>query len=83
MSATSRTGTISVTLLYINLNSANLGYKIYTGILKNHMQKTLDVIIIENESVANKNRITLHTFSTIRDVVDSHVKSCFNIFEFS
>ena len=52
-------------VLYINLNYTNLGYKIYTTILKNHMQKTLDAIIGENQSVATKNRTILHTFSTI------------------
>ena len=57
-------------VLYINLNYTNLGYKIYTTILKNHMQKTLDAIIGENQSVATKNRTILHTFSTIRDVTD-------------
>ena len=41
-------------VLYINSNYANLGYKIYTTILKNHMQKTLDTIIGENQSVATK-----------------------------
>ena len=46
-------------LLYINLNYTNLGHKIYTTILKNHMQKTLC-----------KNRTILHTFSTIRNVID-------------
>ena len=40
--------------LYINLDYKKLGYKIYTTILKNHMQKTLDAIIGENQSVAIK-----------------------------
>ena len=62
-------------MLYINLNYTNLGYKIYTTILKNHMQKTLDAIIGENQSVATKNRTILHTFSTIRDVIDVPYKS--------
>ena len=62
-------------VLYINLNYTNLGYKIYTTILKNHMQKTLDAIIGENQSVATKNRTILHTFSTIRDVTDVPYKS--------
>ena len=57
-------------MLYINSNYTNLGYKIYTTILKNHMQKTLDAIIGENQSVATKNRTILQTFSTIRDVID-------------
>ena len=62
-------------VLYINLNYTNLGYKIYTTILKNHMQKTLDAIIGENQSVATKNRTILNTFSTIRDVTDVPYKS--------
>ena len=35
-------------LLYINFDYENLGYKIYTTILKNHMQGTLDAVIGEN-----------------------------------
>ena len=57
-------------VLYINLNYTNLGYKIYTTILTNHMQKTLGPIICENQSVATKNRTILHTFTTIRDAID-------------
>ena len=57
-------------MLYINSNYTNLGYKIYTTILKNHMQKTLDAIIDENQSVATKNRTILHTFLTILDAID-------------
>ena len=57
-------------LLYINLYYRNLVYKICTTILKNHMQATLDAIIGENQSAAIKNRMMLHTFSTIRDVID-------------
>ena len=34
----------------------NLVYKISTTILKNQMQKTLDIIIGENQSAAIKNR---------------------------
>ena len=56
--------------LYINSNYTILGYKIYTTILKNHMQKTLDAITGENLLVAIKNRTILDTFSTIRDVID-------------
>ena len=62
-------------VLYINLNYTNLGYNIYTTILKNHMQKTLDAIIGENQSVATKNRTILHTFFTIQDVIDVPYKS--------
>ena len=41
------------------------------------MQKTLDAIIGENQSVATKNRTILHKFSTIRDVIDVPYKSNF------
>ena len=58
-------------LLYINLGRKNLDYKIYTTILKNHMQKVLDAILVK---VATKNRTILHTFSTIRDVIDVSYK---------
>ena len=34
------------------------------------MQTTLDAIIGENQSAAIKNRTILHTFSSIRDVID-------------
>ena len=57
-------------LLYINLYYKNLGYKIYTTILKNRMQTTLDAIIDENQSAAIKNRTILRTFSTTGDVID-------------
>ena len=57
-------------LLYINLYYKNLGYKIYTTILKNRMQTTLHAIIGENQSAAIKNRTILHTFSTTRYVTD-------------
>ena len=57
-------------LLYINLYYKNLGYKIYTTILKNRMQTTLAAIIDENQSAAIKNRTILRTFSTTRDVID-------------
>ena len=53
-------------MLYINLDYKNLTYKTYTTTLKNHMQKILDAIIVENQSAA----IKLHTFSPIRDVID-------------
>ena len=49
-------------LLYVNLNYTNLGNKIYTTILKYHMQLTLDAIIGENQSAATKNRTILHIF---------------------
>ena len=38
--------------------------------LKTHMQKTLDAIIVEHQSVAIKNRTILHIFSTIRNIID-------------
>ena len=62
-------------MLYINSNYTDLSYKIYTTILKNHMQKTLDAIIGENQPVATKNRTMLHTFSTIRDLIGVPYKS--------
>ena len=49
-------------LLYINSDYKNLGYKIYTTILKNHMQGTLDAIVGENQSVAIKNNNITHIF---------------------
>ena len=57
-------------LLYISLDYKSLGYKTYTTFLKKHMQKTLDAIIGQNQSAAIKNKTILHTFSTIRDVID-------------
>ena len=62
-------------VLYIDLNYTNLGYKIFTSNLKNHIQKTLDAIIGENQSVATKNRTIIHAFSTIRDVIDVSYKA--------
>ena len=47
-------------LLYINSDYKNLGYKIYTTKLKNHMQATLDAIIGENQSAAIKNNNVTH-----------------------
>ena len=61
-------------VLYINLNYTNLRYKLYTTILKNHMQKTLNAIIGENQSVATKTRTILCTFSTIQEVIDVSYK---------
>ena len=49
-------------LLYINSGYKNLGYKIHTTILKNHMQATLDPIISENQSAAIKNNNITHYF---------------------
>ena len=57
-------------VLYINLNYTNLGYKIYTTILKNHMQKALDAIFGENQSTATKNDNITHIFH------DSRCSSC-------
>ena len=62
-------------VLYINLNHINLGYKIYTTILKNHMQKSLDSIIGKNQSVGTKNKTIFHTSSAIRHVIDVLYKS--------
>ena len=49
-------------LLYINSDYKNLGYIIYTTILKNHMQATLDVIIGENQSAPIKYNNITHIF---------------------
>ena len=49
-------------MLYINSGYKNLGYKIYTTILKNYMQATLDAIIGENQSAAIKNKTIRHIF---------------------
>ena len=40
------------------------------AILKNYMQTTLDSIIGENRLAAIKSRTILHTFSSIRDLID-------------
>ena len=61
---------VYASVLYINLENKNLGYKIYTTILKNHMQTTLNAITGEKQSAAIKNRTIVHTFFTIRDVID-------------
>ena len=53
MGDTSRTGIIYV--IYINSDYKHLGYIIYTTILENHMQATLDSLIGENQSAAIKN----------------------------
>ena len=58
-------------LLYITSDgSKHFGFKIYTTTLKSHIQKSLDAIIGENQSAAIKKKRILHTFSTIRDVID-------------
>ena len=52
-------------LLYINSDYKNLGYIIYTTILKNHMQATLDAIIGENQSAAIKYNNITHIFHNL------------------
>ena len=75
----SRTGIISVInkngdkkdiANYRLISLLNLDYKIFTTILKNRMQKTLDNMIGQNQTAAIKNRTILHTLSTIRDIID-------------
>ena len=66
MGVTSKRGIISVNI--------NFDHKIFTTILKNYIQKTFDAIIGENQSNAIKNRTILHTFPTIRDVIDVSCK---------
>ena len=48
--------------------------KIYTTILKNHMQKTLYAIVAENQSAFIKIRTTLHPFFAIPGLYDISYK---------
>ena len=75
----SRTGIISVIYKkgdkkdianYRPISLLSLDYKIYTTILQNGIEQTLDNIIGENQTAAIKNRTILHTLSTIRDIID-------------
>ena len=52
-------------LLYINSDYKNLGCIIYTTILENHMQATLEAIIGENQSAAIKNNNITHIFHNL------------------
>ena len=45
---------------YINLDYKKLGYKIYTTIPKNHMQKLLDAIIVKNQINCYQKQYYIH-----------------------
>ena len=71
-------------LLYINSDYKNLGYRIYTIILKSHMEATLDATIGENQSAAIKcNNITyiFHQSTSNWCLTSVKQQSCLNIFE--
>ena len=72
-------------LFYINSDYKNLGYIIYTTILKTHMQATLDAIIGEKQSAAIKNNNITHIFhnSTCNwRFTKVKQQSCLNVFQF-
>ena len=71
-------------LLYINSDYKNLGYRIYTIILKSHMEATLDATIGENQSAAIKcNNIAyiFHQSTSNWCLTSVKQQSCLNIFE--
>ena len=72
MGGTSRTETTYV-IYKFKLQKVRLQNLHYNH--KDPYAKTLDAIIDEKKSVATKNRIILHTFSTIRHVIDVSYKS--------
>ena len=61
---------------YRSTSLLNLDYKIYTTIVKNCMQETLDGIISENKSTAIERKTMLHALSIIRDII--HMSNTLN-----
>ena len=54
---------------HLSISLLNLDFKIYTAVLNNRMQETLNAIIGKNKSTAIENITIFHTRSAIRDVI--------------
>lgn len=54
---------------HLSISLPNLDYKIYTAVLKNRMQETLNAIIGKKTSTAIKINNIFHTRSTTRYVI--------------